>query len=122
MKFVLEQNDIKQVKDICSDYYGVELTNEQTKSLIEGSSAIRQELMDNAIYDTVAREKVSDQLVKMLMKDEERPINRDTWGDKSWHWPFGGSTDEYTEEFKLKFKLTCAKKNIKLRDNWGEGW
>lgn len=119
MKFVIEPKDIKEVKWIAKDYYGILLTDQQARELINSSASIRSELTTNSLSDTAARTYIADAVIEKVMKG--KPSNPDKY-EEGWFWPLYGSTKAYTEEFKREFKKACHEKGIKLTDNWAEDW
>lgn len=115
MKIKIEKSDIKEVISIAKDYYGIILAPAQALELIQKNTSLQEELIMQGGLDTVGRETLSDCMVHHIMKGCPPPENKDKWSI-GWHWPHGGSTEEYTNEFYKKFKETALVKGYKMRD------
>jgi hypothetical protein len=117
MKIIVEDSDVKEVKNLLFEYYGVILNDKQAKNLIKTDKELASELYEcDSELDTYGRELLAQVLVEWAMDGMPPPKNTDT---NKWTWPINADSDEYQQEFYKTFKQVAKYKKISLVDNWG---
>jgi len=118
MKFTIEAQDVETVKEEAT-FYGVLLTDEQAKRLIEDYRDIASELWEcDGGFDD--HERISAALIQEIMPEDQPPAVADKWGGTRWHWPEYGSREEYKKEFYKVFQIYAKEKGFKLSKDWDE--
>jgi hypothetical protein len=103
VKLLIEEQDIVEVMSIANDWYGIMLTQQQAKELIEKNSRLASELYDcESSLDTVGRSRVSEAVINYVMPDQK------------WQWPCYGDTPIYKKQFDVAFMSACSEKGVKL--------
>lgn len=110
MKLTIEEQDIKDVKTVLSDYFGIIINDEQAKCLIEKNSDLAVEIYKYGCFDTVIRSRIVNTLVKRITKGYEKTL----------HFLLNGDSDEYKAEFDEVFKEAAKRANIELDTCWHE--
>jgi hypothetical protein len=108
MQIIIEDADIATVKE-SGKRYGVALTDDQAKSLIESNNEIVAELLGGCIDDDSI---IASALVDLVMKDVRK---KDRY---RWVWPDYGSEKSYKEEFYSNFKKAAMEKGFTLIGDW----
>lgn len=95
----MDINIISDVKRTFYDYFGIILTEEQTKDFLKSNEFILSEIKKFDI-DTSVREQLINNFTSLI------GITR--------NWPTYGDAKEYKEKFYSDFKKSCKKANISL--------
>ncbi len=118
MKLEVELKDIKEVKRIASDYFGVIVDDEKARNLIQDNKRLAGELVYGGL-DTCGRDVLADCIVEDVMKYVPCKVKDEIHG-KSWSWPCFGSSQEYKEAFDKAFKENASTRGYKLAKCWSE--
>ena len=106
MKLVVEDQDLETVQEIARDRYGVIISKEQAKNLIEENEGLAAALYE---YSYPEEEFVSAALVDWILENPP-----------GWHWPVCGDTDEYKAGFFTEFEEAALAKGVGLSENWND--
>lgn len=120
MKFTVEKKDIKEVISIAKDYYGVGVSEEKAKQLVQSNSNLAEELVHGRL-DTVGRSVLADAIVQDVFKNVTCKTNSKNACDPTgnhWEWPLYGSSQEYKDTFDREFKANAPKRGYKLLECW----
>lgn len=108
MKLKVEEKDIKDVKMILLNYYGVKINDEQSKCLIESNEDLTHNLHKWGCYETETRSLIFNSLLKEITKGYKKTLRC----------PLNGDSPEYKVEFDVVFKQAAKIANIELDKCW----
>src|SRR4051812_9894327 len=96
-------NKLRLVAATAAKYFGVELTDEQARSVILSDETLMEELKGRTSkhgMDTYTRDHLSMALIEVILPGPPTVLDAMIFRPmEHWHWPLNGSSHEYTRAF-----------------------
>jgi len=105
VNLIIPEDVLEECKIALNDWFGIAITDEQLRTMLEKDSMLAADLAENQDVDTVVRENLAESVLNNILG-----ITRS--------WPMGRSSVEYKKSFYTELFQKAEEHNLEL--NWSE--